>query len=298
MLITSSNLTTLFAAFNTAFTKGAQSAPSHYKSIALVQPSGTGEEQYGWMKQLPGMREWVGPRMVNNISLAGYTIVNKLYESTIGVKRTAIEDDTYAVISPVLSEMGKAAAEHPDQLVFAALRDGFTVNCFDGQFFFDTDHPVEVNGTVVPVSNVQTGGGTPWFLLDTSRMIKPLIYQERMPYELQQMTDNSDSNVFRNDEFLYGVRGRGNAGYGLWQLAFGSRETLNATNYALARKAMQEFIGEGGRPLGVIPDTLVIPPSLESAGRQILNSEYGTGGVTNEWKGTAKLIVTPWVIEA
>ena len=59
---------------------------------------------------------------------------------------------------------------------------------------------------------------------------------------------------------------------------------------------MQEFKGDGGRPLGVMPDTLVVPPSLESAGLQILNSEYGTGGVSNEWRGTAKLIVTPWVL--
>lgn len=296
MFINSANLTTLFAGFNSAFTKGAQSAPSHYKSIAMVQPSGTGEEQYGFLNQFPGMREWIGPRQVKSLALAGFTIINKLFESTIGVPRTVIEDDRYGVFSPVLAEMGKAAASHPDELVFALLREGFTRNCFDGQFFFDTDHPVVINEAVTSVSNVQTGGGTAWYLLDTSRMIKPLIYQERMPYELQEMTDSSNPNVFRNDEFLYGVRGRGNAGYGLWQLAFGSRETLNPTNYGLARKAMQEFTGEGGRPLGVMPDTLVVPPSLESAGRQILNNEFGTGGVTNEWSGTAKLIVTPWVI--
>ena len=110
------------------------------------------------------------------------------------------------------------------------------------------------------------------------------------------MTDSSDQNVFKNDEFQYGVRARGNAGYGLWQLAFGSKAALSAANYAAARQAMQEFKGDGGRPLGVMPDTIVVPPSLESAGLQLLNSEYGTGGISNEWRGTAKLIVTPWVL--
>lgn len=296
MLITSSSLTTVFTAYNAAFNKGMGNAPSHFKSVAMVQPSSTGEEQYGWLRQVPGLREWLGPRQVNNLSLAGHVIKNKLFESTISVPRTAIEDDSYGALSTFFQEMGLAAAVHPDQLVFALLRDGFVNNSYDGQFFFDTDHPVEIGGTVTFVSNVQTGAGTPWFLLDTSRAIKPLVYQERIPYELQSMTDSSNENVFKNDEFLYGVRARGNSGYGLWQLAFGSRATLNAANYKLARAAMAEIKGEGGRPLGVKPDTLIVPPSLESEGLQIVNSEYGTGGVTNEWKGTAKLIVTPWVI--
>lgn len=296
MLLTSSNLTTLFTTFNAAFKKGLGTAPSYYKSVAMVMPSTTDEGQYGWIKQLPGLREWLGPRIVNNISLAGHVIKNKLFESTISVPRTSIEDDQYGAFSSILQEMGLAAGTHPDQLVFALLRDGFVKNGQDGQFFFDTDHPVEINGTVNFLSNVQTGAGTPWFLLDTSRAIRPLVFQERLPYELQSMTDSSDEVVFKNDEFLYGVRARGNSGYGLWQLAFGSRQALNAANYALARAAMSEFKGEGGTPLGVRPDTLIVPPSLESAGLQLLNSEYGTGGVSNEWKGTAKLIVTPWVI--
>ena len=261
MLITSANLTTLFTSFKAAFNQGETSAPSYWKTIALKQPSSTGEEQYGWMKNLPSLREWIGPRQVNNISLAGYTIINKLFESTIAVQRTAVEDDSYSVIKPVLAEMGKAAASHPDELIFALLRDGFIKNCYDNQFFFDTDHPLEINGAATIVSNMQAGAGAAWYLLDTSRTIKPLIFQERMPYELQEMTDSSDSNVFKNDEFLYGVRARGNAGYGLWQLAFGSKATLNEANYAAARQAMQEFKGDGGRPLGVMPDTLVVPPN-------------------------------------
>ena len=126
--------------------------------------------------------------------------------------------------------------------------------------------------------------------------IKPLIFQKRLPYELQEMTNSSDAPVFTNDEYVYGVRGRGNAGYGLWQLAFGSKATLNEANYAAARQAMQEFKGDGGRPLGVMPDTLVVPPALEGAGLDIVNSATGAAGATNKWKGTAKLIVTPWVL--
>ena len=51
-----------------------------------------------------------------------------------------------------------------------------------------------------------------------------------------------------NDEFLYGVRARVNAGFGLWQLGFGSKDALNEANYAAARAAMMGFKSDGGRP--------------------------------------------------
>lgn len=83
--------------------------------------------------------------------------------------------------------------------------------------------------------------------------------------------------------------------FGLWQVAYASREALNATNYAAARAAMMDFRASGGRKLGIMPNLLVVPPSLESAGRKLLNSELGAAGESNEWKGTAELLVTPWL---
>lgn len=86
-----------------------------------------------------------------------------------------------------------------------------------------------------------------------------------------------------------------NAGFGLWQLAYGSKQTLNAANYASARAAMMSFTADGGRKLGVSPTILLVPPSLEEAGLNIVNTEFGAAGASNPWKGTAKLIVTPYL---
>jgi phage major head subunit gpT-like protein len=159
------------------------------------------------------------------------------------------------------------------------------------------DHPVTNElGQVTAVSNMQAGAAAPWFLLDTGRAIKALVYQERIPYKLQTLDRDTDENVFMDDEHLYGVRARSNAGYGLWQMAFGSQAALSAANYELARAAMMSLKGDEGRPLNIKPDTLVVPPSLEGAGLRLLNTELGSAGATNEWKGTAKLIVSPWVI--
>ena len=172
---------------------------------------------------------------------------------------------------------------------------GFGTACFDGQNFFDTDHPIaDKNGDVGLVSNMQAGAGDAWFLLDTSRGVRPLIWQEREAYDFQGIVSPNDEHVFLNDEYLYGVRARVNAGYGLWQLAYGSKDDLNAANYAAARAAMMDFRSDGGRILGVNPTTLVVPPSLEDAGLSLLNTETNDGGGSNPWKGTAELIVTPF----
>lgn len=190
MLINRANLSTLFNAFNAAFTRGFGGAETAYERIAMKVPSGATEETYGWLGQFPRMREWVGDRIVQNLSAQTYTVKNRKFENTVSVDRDAIEDDRYGVFTPIMEELGRAASEHPDELVFSLLKQGFATVCYDGQYFFDTDHPVVgSDGAVQSYSNSQGGTGTPWFLLDTSRAVKPIVYQERVPYRLTALTE-------------------------------------------------------------------------------------------------------------
>ena len=298
MFINSANLNTLFGGFKASFGKGFKGAETAYAQIATVVPSTTREEGYGWLGQFPRMREWIGDRVVNSLAAQAYKIANRDFEQTISVPRNDIEDDQYGIFGPMFEEMGRVAAELPDELSFGLLSDGFTTNCYDGQFFFDIDHPVlgENGQTTASVSNFQGGSGTPWFLLDCSRPIKPLIYQERRPLgNLVSKTDPGDENVFNRKEYVYGSDGRCNAGFGLWQMAYASRQPLTPDNYAAARAAMTGLRGDYGRRLGIMPGVLVVPTTLEGAGRRIVNSALASGGETNEWAGTAKLLVTPWL---
>jgi len=61
-----------------------------------------------------------------------------------------------------------------------------------------------------------------WFVLSTKGLVKPIILQSRTPAEFAALESGSE-NGFMRDEYLYGVRARYNAGYGLWQMAFGSQ---------------------------------------------------------------------------
>lgn len=245
MLINGANIASLFQGFNTSFNKGMQAAPSRYKDVAMVIPSTTLETTYGWLGQFPRLREWLGDRVIKNLESHSYAVKNKLFETSVKVKRTDVEDDQYGIYGSLMEEMGRSAGDHPDELVFTLLSLGFSTLCYDGQYFFDTDHPVGGEEGVTNVSNMQAGSGSQWFLLDTSPAIKPLLFQERIPYSFQSLTAETDENVFKRDEYLYGVRARANAGFGLWQLAFGSKATLDATNYAAARSTMMSIKGDG-----------------------------------------------------
>ncbi len=151
------------------------------------------------------------------------------------------------------------------------------------------------NGAVTSVSNSGGGSGAPWFLLDMTKVVKPIIYQARQDYTFVSKDKLDDDNVFHNKEFIYGVDGRCNVGFGLWQIAYGSKQTLSAANYATARAALMNMKGDNGKPLGVTPTLLVTVPSNDGAAREILLAERDTAGATNVWRNTAELLVTPWL---
>lgn len=296
MLVNGANLDALRVGFKTTFQGGLSQASTQHARVATIVPATTLQQKYGWLGKVPNVREWLGPRAVQNLSQSDYSITEKAWELTIGVGRDDIETDNLGIYAPLFSEMGASTGAHWDRLVFDLLKAGFNTTCYDGQYFFDTDHPVlDANGAVISVANTDSGSGTPWFLLDVSRSLKPIILQKRRDFEFVARDRLTDDNVFNNKEFIYGADARANVGYGFWQFAWGSKQTLNASYYAAARAAIAGMKGDYGRPLGLTPNLLVVPPSLESAARKLLNSEYASGGETNEWKGTAELLIVPWL---
>jgi phage major head subunit gpT-like protein len=60
---------------------------------------------------------------------------------------------------------------------------------------------------------------TRWYLFDTRKPIKPLIWQLRRTPTLVSKTQPTDEGVFWDNMLHWGVDGRAAAGYGLWFLA-------------------------------------------------------------------------------
>lgn len=153
MQITSAALTGLNVGFKALFSKAFETAAPRWDKIATLSPSETSEEVYPWLGALPGMREWVGDRIIKALATEGYRIVNKPFEMTVSVKRDAIEDDRYGIYAPLFSRLGESAALWPDDLVFALLKKGDTEKCYDGTAFFNAAHPIKKG---VTASNLGT----------------------------------------------------------------------------------------------------------------------------------------------
>jgi phage major head subunit gpT-like protein len=300
MIITPAVLAALRTALRAEFQRAFGETKPAWNQIATLVPSSTASNTYAWLGQFPKLREWIGSRVIKDMAAQGYKIDNKLWESTVGVKRTDIEDDNVGIYKPLFAEMGRAAKSHPDELVFALLKAGATTACYDGQNFFDTDHPVfpSVDGTGTPetVSNFGGGTGTAWYLLDTSRAIKPVLFQERATPELTAMSATDDEEVFMSDEYRYGVRARSNVGFGFWQMAYMSRQDLTPDSFNAAYAAMGSIMADGGRPLGIRASVLVVPPTLRSKALEVVKAERLANGATNVNANVVEVLDTPWVL--
>lgn len=74
----------------------------------------------------------------------------------------------------------------------------------------------------IEVVSELAGDPNAWYLLATNEPLKPLILQMRKRPKFDSLTKDTDPNVFFKRQYLYGVDGRWNAGFGFWQMAYGS----------------------------------------------------------------------------
>lgn len=296
MLINRANMVDLTRGYQLVFNGAWTQAASLWQTVATAVPSTGSEEHYAWLGTMPRFREWLGDRHVQSLAAHDFTIKNKTFENTIGVRREDIEDDKFGLYNPMIQMMGQESRTHPDELVFQLALNGASQKCYDGQNFFDTSHPVTAaDGSTSLVSNYGGGASAPWFLLCTSKPIKPFIVQTRRPYDFKAMTSFDDEGVFSRNEFRFGVDARLNVGYGLWQQAFMSKQTLDITSYSTARANMMSIKGNGGKVLNITPETLLVPPSLEKQAQDIVAAQRLANGQDNTMYGTAKVIVCPWL---
>ncbi|EGV36382.1 Mu-like prophage major head subunit gpT family protein [Neisseria weaveri] len=266
----------------------------------MTVPSNTATNTYAWLGKFPQMREWVGQRQVEKLSKEAMSLTNKKFEATVAVERTDIEDDQVGMYRPMMAAMGESAAALPDTLVWGLLKKGKTTECYDGQYFFDTDHPVfekaDGTGQNTPAANITTGtdNNVPtWYVIDDTRTVKPLVFQTRTELEFETKFDPSKSDkVFMEDVYVYGARRRCVAGFGLWQLAHMAEKTaLNRANLQKIITTMRRLKSNGGYALNIKPSLLVVPPELEDAARELLEAEK-INGTTNTFKGRLKLHVS------
>lgn len=291
MIINQNSLTMLTQAVSAAFMMGLQRAQPTWNVVAMEVPSTTAENVYPYLKQFGTIRKWVGDRVLQNLGKGEFRIVNDDFEFTTSIPRKAIEDDQYGIYSNIFQHGGDMVARHPDKQVYDLLKAGFTALCPDGQYFFDTDHPVGKPGSEASVSNFMGGSGEAWFVVDSSKPIKPLIYQPRRSFQLITKFDPADERVFWQKEFIWGTDGRSGSGYSpFWQLAFASKQTLNADNLRATLVAMASLKDDAGEPLDVVGTHLVVSPNLRELANDLVSKEFLAGGESNTLRGRLTVV--------
>lgn len=117
--------------------------PTFWQLLADEVESSGEKNKYPIDGDLTGFREWLGERIYEDWSRFAYELVNKTFEKSVKFNVDKLDDDAYAGDEVVLRQIAVQAKLWPEKLVFDALLAGGSTLCFDGQYFFDTDHPVD-----------------------------------------------------------------------------------------------------------------------------------------------------------
>ncbi|HDK5963301.1 TPA: Mu-like prophage major head subunit gpT family protein [Klebsiella pneumoniae] len=285
----------LTTSLSAAFTKGLAGVTPQYLRIATEVPSSSASNTYGWLSDLPEIKEWIGERQLAVLSQQGYTVTNRTWESSIRVKRETIEDDQLGQFSIIASGFGRKIGVFPDTLAFKLLSEGFSSLCFDGQYFFDTDHPMAGGTYSNIVGDIATDTGEPWFLIDESQVLKPILFQNRRPFKFVSLDDLDNPHTLLNNEFIYGVDGRCNVGFGFWQTAVGSRAPLTTENYEKAVELLLGMVRDDGEPLGINPTTLVVGRKNRAAAKKIIDAMLVDGGDSNIYYKDVDIVSSPFI---
>lgn len=115
--------------------------------LSMYFTSDQSSEEYAWLGMTPAMREWVGGRNAKGFRENGMTIKNKHYEATVEVLLKDLRRDKTGQVMVRIREMAQRANAHWASLLSTLLLNGPSTVCYDGQYFFDTDHSEGDSGT-------------------------------------------------------------------------------------------------------------------------------------------------------
>ena len=142
MLVNKATIAAVFITLKTTFNNAFDAAPSQWQQTAMLVPSGSGQNDYTWLSLFPKMRKWIGDKVITALEAFKYTVVNDDWEATVEVDRNDIEDDNLGIYAPQAQMAGYSARQLPDEIVADLKNNAFANVCYDGQYFYDDDHPV------------------------------------------------------------------------------------------------------------------------------------------------------------
>lgn len=266
--------------------QGALQADPLASLTTTVNMAGRKEVEFPLAGVTGPMREWKGSRIVTSIMRDAYRIKTKKFEKTIGIDVEDVENDNLDIYMPGIRSAAQQIARWQTQQVHKAVEANGV--CYDGKPLFATDHPERG----LNVSNYQAGAGPAWYLIDSSKEVKPWLWGEAVAPAMKAKTSDTDDNVFWRDQYIWGARAIGGPGYGMWQTAFKSKADLNDTNLEAAISTLRDRKDEEGETLDIIPDTLLIPAALQWDATRLLGNPLLADGTRNIHQGAVRIVIS------
>lgn len=154
-LLNKAKMQRAFDAVSVVWNNALKSVTATWTEWAGSVQSETETEYYNWAELLVQIREWIGDRVIGNVKGEEWAVKNRPFEGTFSLKIDDINNDRLGMLKTKTEDLLAAAKFHPENLLMDAVELAFTANCFDGQIFFDTDHPTLV-GDGTTFSNLST----------------------------------------------------------------------------------------------------------------------------------------------
>lgn len=108
--------------------------------VAMRVNSDQASEDYAWLGAPPSMREFIGGRTPAELKELSFAISNKDYEASLRIKSKDMRRDKLGMIQVRVNQLADRAMDHPAKLLSTLIIAGEASACYDGQYFFDTDH--------------------------------------------------------------------------------------------------------------------------------------------------------------
>lgn len=108
--------------------------------LSMLFNSDQESEDYAWLGQVPQMREWIGGRQPKSLREYPWTIRNKHFESSIRVPVRWLRRDKSGQVRVRINELADRSTSFWAYLLSQLILNGASTVCYDGQYFFDTDH--------------------------------------------------------------------------------------------------------------------------------------------------------------
>ncbi len=115
--------------------------------LSMPFDSDQASEEYAWLGASPAMREWIGGRQAKGLRENAFSIRNKKFEATVEILCDWLRRDKTGQVKQRIMQLAARGNTHWASLLSTLIINGASTTCYDGQYFFDTDHSEGSSGT-------------------------------------------------------------------------------------------------------------------------------------------------------